>query len=238
METNTKQSSPLLGKVRGVYFESRNALRNRRTRFWIGGMTAFAAMLGAMSVAGCGGTDAHASTPAFTVSSPDLASGTFSAKFILNGFGCTGNNISPTIEWSNAPAGTQSFDLQVQDIDAETGGGLWHWSVYNIPATATGLAQGAGNAAATLPVPAAGGLNDFYSTGVTGGNNNYGGPCPPVGDKPHRYVFTLYAVSVPNVEAAAGIPATATTGLHSLVLNRLLGSKLLGTASFTATYGQ
>jgi Raf kinase inhibitor-like YbhB/YbcL family protein len=219
--------------------DSKNiSTQDRKAKVWIGGLSACALAIASILLSGCGGTDAHASTPVFTLSSPDLASGTFDTKFILNGFGCKGLNISPALQWSNVPAGTQSFDLQVQDIDAETGGGLWHWSVYNIPATVTRLAQGAGNLAATLPVPATGGLNDFYNTGVTGGNNNYGGPCPPVGDKPHRYVFTLYAVGVPNLEAAAGIPVTATTGLHSLVLNRLLGSSLLGTASFTATYGQ
>ena len=126
MQPSTKHSSPFLGKVKAAYFESRNALRDRRARFWIGGLTAFVAVTGAMSVAGCGGTEAHAGTPVFTVSSPDLASGTFSAKFILNGFGFTGGNISPAVEWSNAPAGTQSFDLQVEDIDAETRGELWH----------------------------------------------------------------------------------------------------------------
>ena len=46
----------------------------------------------------------------------------------------------------------------------------------------------------SLPAGAYGGNTDFVDTGATGGNGNYGGPCPPQGDRPHRYVFTLYAL--------------------------------------------
>ena len=196
----------------------------------------------------CGG--ASAQSGGFTLSSPDLASGTFAQKFIANGFGCTGNNVSPEIQWSFPPAGTQSFSLQVLDLDAPTGSGFWHWAVYNIPAGVSSLAQGAGNSAATLPAPAHGGNTDFFDTGLTGSNGslpssngtgsngNYGGPCPPVGDAPHRYVFTLYALSVPDLEAAAGIPATGTAGLHSFALNKGIGAALLGKASFTATFAR
>jgi phosphatidylethanolamine-binding protein (PEBP) family uncharacterized protein len=110
--------------------------------------------------------------------------------------------------------------------------------VYNIPATATGLARGAGNSPATLPPGAYGGNTDFMDTGATGVNGNYGGPCPPVGDKPHRYIFTLFAVAVPSVQAAGGIPGTGSAALYGFVLNEGLGAALLGTASFTATYGR
>lgn len=174
----------------------------------------------------------------FTLSSPDLSSGSFETKFTLNGFGCTGSNVSPALQWSNIPAGTKSLALQVRDRDAPTGSGLWHWAIYNIPPTATDLAQGAGNSSAALPAPAFGGTTDFLDTGVTGANGNYAGPCPSVGDKPHHYVFTLYAVAVDDVQAAAGIPKTGTAALYSFVLNKGLGNKLLGTAHFTASYGR
>jgi Raf kinase inhibitor-like YbhB/YbcL family protein len=177
--------------------------------------------------------------PVFTLSSPDIAPGsTIAMKHVLNGFGCTGQNVSPALTWSNPPAGTQSYALQIYDPDAPTGSGFWHWGVYNIPATVTGLAQGAGNAAATLPAGAYTSLNDYHDTGATGGNGNYGGPCPPVGDKPHRYIFTLYALAVPDLPAAAGTPRTGTTALHGFVLNKGLGAGLLGKASFTATFGR
>jgi Raf kinase inhibitor-like YbhB/YbcL family protein len=201
-------------------------------------LSASAAIVAALLFGGFGGAEAYAGTQAFTLSSPDLASGTFDKKFTLNGFGCTGSNVSPAIHWSNVPAGTKSFALQVLDKDAPTGSGFWHWTIYNIPASATGLPQGAGNAPSTLPPPAFGGANDFLDTGATGGNGNYGGPCPPTGDKPHHYVFTVYALVVDDVEAAGGIPKTGTPALHSFILNKGLGDKVLGKASFTASYGR
>jgi Raf kinase inhibitor-like YbhB/YbcL family protein len=189
-------------------------------------------------LAGFGGSQAYAQAPKFTLSSPDLAGNAFETKFTLNGFGCAGSNVSPALQWSNIPAGTKSLALQVHDLDGPAGIGLFHWAVYNIPPGAAGLPQGAGNSPSTLPVPAFGGNTDFLDTGATGANGNYGGPCPPVGDKAHRYVFTLYAVAVDDVQAAAGIPKTGTAALYSFILNKGLGPKLLGTASFTATYGR
>jgi Raf kinase inhibitor-like YbhB/YbcL family protein len=200
-----------------------------------------ALVAGWLSLSGCGGgggMDANAQVPVFTISSPDLASGTFATQYILNGFGCTGGDVSPAVVWSNPPAGTKSFVLNVFDPDAPTGSGFWHWAVYNIPATATGLARGAGNAAATLPAPAFGGTTDLLDTGTTGGNGNYGGPCPPAGDPPHRYIFTLYALSVDDVQAAGGVPRTGTAGLYSFAINKGIGPALLAKTTFTATYGR
>ncbi len=191
----------------------------------------------ALALAGCG-TAAKAQTPVFTLSSPDLAGDKFTAKFVLNGFGCTGENVSPALAWSNAPSGTKSFALQVYDPDAPTGSGLWHWAVYDIPGDAAGLARGAGNDAASLPAGAFGGSTDFFDTGATGANGNYGGPCPPQGDVPHRYVFTLYALAVDKLEVAGGVPKTGTAGLYGFVLNKGVGPALLGKASFTAKYGR
>jgi Raf kinase inhibitor-like YbhB/YbcL family protein len=181
---------------------------------------------------------AMAQSGSFTLTSPDLADGTFADKFVLNGFGCKGGNVSPALVWSNVPAGTKSLALQIHDPDAPTGSGFWHWTVYNIPPTTTALPQGAGNSPTTLPVPAWGGANDYLDTGATGVNGNYGGPCPPVGDKPHRYNFTLYALAVDDAQKAGGIPKTGTPALFSFVLNRGLGANMLGKASFTATYGR
>jgi Raf kinase inhibitor-like YbhB/YbcL family protein len=195
------------------------------------------AMCLAAAVGGCA-TNVMAQAPTLTRSRPDLAGDTFANKFVLNGFGGTGQNVSPALQWSNAPAGTKSFALQVYDPDAPTGSGFWHWAVYNIPADATGLPQGAGNAAATLPAGAFGGNNDFLDTGATGGNGNYGGPCPPAGDAAHRYVFTLFALAVDKVEMAGGVPKTGTAGLFGFVLNKGVGPGLLGKATFTAKFGR
>jgi Raf kinase inhibitor-like YbhB/YbcL family protein len=195
-------------------------------------------MLVALAAAGLAGCSAMAPAPEFTLSSPDLQSGNFDNKFVLNGFGCKGENISPTLIWRNAPAGTKSFALQVYDPDAPTGSGFWHWAVYNIPPTTVILSQGVGNRPERLPTGAFGGNTDFMDTGATGGNGNYGGPCPPEGDRPHRYVFTVYALAVDKLEAAAGVPRTGSAALYGFVLNKGIGPGLLGKASFTATYGR
>lgn len=191
--------------------------------------------LGALALTGA---SALAQQAAFSLSSPDLSRGTFDNKFVLNGFGCKGGNVSPALEWRNVPPGTKSLALQVYDPDAPTGSGFWHWAVYNIPPTSASLAQGAGNEAARLPAGAFGGNTDFMDTGATGANGNYGGPCPPQGDKPHRYIFTLYALAVDKVEVAGGVPKTGSAGLYGFVLNKGVGAALLGKASFTATYGR
>ncbi len=161
----------------------------------------------------------------FTLSSPTLKpGGTLSLSEVFNGFGCTGQNISPALQWANAPAETKSFALTVYDPDAPTGSGWWHWVVFNIPAKAQGLPSGAGNAAGEgLPGSAQQGRTDFGSLG-------FGGACPPPGDKPHRYIFTLYALRVEKLE----IPAEATAAFigYNIMANSL------GKASFTVKYGR
>src|SRR5437016_725754 len=73
-----------------------------------------AAFVAALAGGACGTTGNAQSRPtAFALSSPDLVAGTFSDKFILNGFGCAGQNVSPALRWSNVPAGTKSLALQV-----------------------------------------------------------------------------------------------------------------------------
>jgi Raf kinase inhibitor-like YbhB/YbcL family protein len=235
MKFQTNSKSVSICKTESVRFDRSAPRSTGRLVRNLSGSAAAAALL---SIVCFSGGELFAGTPTFTLSSPDLASGTFDKKFTLNAFGCTGSNVSPAIEWSNLPAGTKSLALQVQDRNVTTDSGFWHWTVYNIPATSRGLPQGAGNAPNTLPAPAFGGANDFLDTGATGGNGNYGGPCPPTGDKPHRYTFTLYALSIDDVEAVSGIPKTGSPALHSFILNKGLGDKVLGKASFVASYGR
>jgi len=198
---------------------------------------AAAIALAAASLSGCwNSSDAQGNV--FQLSSPDLANGTFSSTYILNAFGCTGGNVSPELVWGQIPAGTKSLALQMYDPDAPSGSGFWHWAVYNIPPTTMGLPRGAGNSPTTLPAGAFGGNTDFLDTGATGVNGNYGGPCPPAGDPPHRYIFTLYALAVDKLEVAGGVPKTGTAGLYGFVLNKGIGSALIAKASFTATYGR
>ncbi|MCC6208460.1 MAG: YbhB/YbcL family Raf kinase inhibitor-like protein [Gammaproteobacteria bacterium] len=166
-----------------------------------------------------------ADAAAFTLSSPTIPEGgTLTMDQVFNGFGCTGNNVSPALEWRGAPEGTKSFAITVYDPDAPTGSGWWHWVVYDIPAAVTALPAGAGGAdVAMLPSGAVQGRTDFGAAG-------FGGACPPPGDKPHRYIFTVHALKVEKLD----VPADATAALVGYMLN----ANLLGKASFTATYGR
>lgn len=67
---------------------------------------------------------------AFELSSTDIkANSTLTAAQVFNGFGCTGQNTSPALQWKNAPKGTKSFAVTVYDPDAPTGSGWWHWEI-------------------------------------------------------------------------------------------------------------
>src|SRR5262245_61437394 len=85
----------------------------------------------------------------FTLKSKDIG-GQMTLQQVLNGFGCTGQNLSPELSWENAPAETKSFAVTIYDKDAPTGSGLWHWVVFNIPATVAELKQGAGDVSKKL----------------------------------------------------------------------------------------
>ena len=168
---------------------------------------------------------AEDAAPAFRLSSPDLIPGTpIRLPQVFNSFGCSGGNISPALSWSHAPDGTKSFALMVYDPDAPTGSGWWHWVVYNIPARVNALVSKAGNPAAGLmPIGAVQGNTDFGAAG-------YGGPCPPAGDKPHRYYFRLYALKVEKLD----LPPTATAAFVGF--NVMANS--LGVAELMAVYSR
>jgi Raf kinase inhibitor-like YbhB/YbcL family protein len=108
---------------------------------------------------------------------------------------CDGGDVSPELDWSGAPAGTQSYALIVDDPDAPDPANpkmTWvHWVIYNIPAQSTLLPESdSGN---DLPEGSLNGINEWKRTG-------YGGPCPPIGT--HRYFHKLYALDVvlPDLE--------------------------------------
>jgi Raf kinase inhibitor-like YbhB/YbcL family protein len=97
---------------------------------------------------------------------------------------CSGINASPALQWSDAPQGSRSLALIVDDPDAP--GGTWtHWVIWDIPPQAAGLPEGVPHDE-SLNNGARQGKNDF-------GRAGYGGPCPPPG-KPHRYFFRMYAL--------------------------------------------
>ena len=165
----------------------------------------------------------------FSLGSPDIGPDKpFGEKFLFSGLGCTGANLSPALTWTAPPEGTKSFALMVHDPDAPTGGaGSWHWVVVNIPASARGIAQGAGTAdGAGLPPGSKQVLNDY--AGLNGGSPGWGGPCPPKGAAPHTYVFTLYALPVEKID----LPPAATASQHGFVINRAPLAKAVLTAPF------
>jgi Raf kinase inhibitor-like YbhB/YbcL family protein len=136
--------------------------------------------------------------------------------------GCNGQNISPALQWYNPPAGTRSYAVTAYDPDAPTGSGWWHWVMYNIPAGTAGLPAGAGNGR-NAPRGSAQGQTDF-------GTKGYGGPCPPVGDRPHHYHFTVFALKVDKLD----LPGNATAAMVGFNLN----ANKLGTARVTALYAR
>jgi Raf kinase inhibitor-like YbhB/YbcL family protein len=164
-------------------------------------------------------------TPGFTLQSPDIqADALIDSRFEFDGFGCSGENKSPALKWSGAPQGTKSFAVTVYDPDAPTGSGWWHWFVVDIPATVTELPAHAGAVGdASLPQGARHVRIDY---GVSG----WGGVCPPEGDPPHRYIFTVHALGTDKLE----IPPDATAALAGFMVN----ANSLGKASFTAKYGR
>lgn len=150
----------------------------------------------------------------FTLKSKDIG-GQGTKKEEFNAFGCSGQNVSPELTWENAPAGTKSFAITLYDKDAPTGSGFWHWIVFDIPASATGLKSNAGNA--TLNLLPAGAIQGKTDYGVAG----YGGPCPPQGHGPHQYLFTVYALKTDKL----GLDANATAAVVGFTLNQNVISK-------------
>ena len=126
---------------------------------------------------------------------------------------CGGKNVSPELRWSDVPTKTRSFILTIHDIDAPVPGGFWHWIAYNIPAAARGLPANAGARATGATGTFA--KNDF-------GNNRYDGPCPPPGH-PHRYVFTIYALTVSHVMISGGKDVQAAIKGRTIEYAQLIG---------------
>ena len=141
---------------------------------------------------------------------------------VLNGFGCSGENISPELYWSDAPAKTKSSAVTVYDPDAPTGSGWWHWVVFNIPASVSSLAANSGNAQShLLPSGSIQSRTDF-------GNTGYGGACPPAEDGVHHYQFTIWALDVDTL----ALDENASAAMVGFFLHQ----HQLGRAVLTATY--
>jgi hypothetical protein len=150
---------------------------NARVNFWFA-----AAWFGCLVATGCAEHARSAKEPATKI---QITSDVFAdGQPIPAKYTCDGQGVSLPLTWTNAPADAKSFVLIADDPDAP--GGAWvHWVIYNLPPTATSLAENM-SPSPQLPDGAKQGINDFGQTG-------YGGPCPPPG-KPHRYFFKIYAL--------------------------------------------
>ena len=146
-----------------------------------------------------------------------------SSAFRQNGeipskYTCEGDDVSPSLAWSGAPADAKSFGLIVDDPDApdpKAPKTIWvHWVVYNLPASTHGLAEGASR---KLPAGARDGKNDWKRTG-------YGGPCPPIGR--HRYFHKLYALDeeLPDLHEPTKAQLESAMKGHVLAQAELVGT--------------
>jgi len=185
-------------------------------------LSVIAALVGAFAAAA---SVSVASAAGFSIDLPGIKpNSTLSDEQVFNSFGCSGKNISPAVKWSGAPAGTKSFAITLYDPDAPTGSGWWHWLLYNIPATLSELPAHAGDADGKhLPPGAVQGRTDFGAVG-------FGGACPPAGDKPHRYIFTVYALKIDKID----VPPGSTAAMVGFMLN----ANQLAKSSVTAHYGR
>lgn len=155
----------------------------------------------------------------FELSSPAFkASTTIPRKYT-----CDGKDVSPPLEWKNVPAETACLALIMEDPDAP--GGVWiHWVLYDVPAESGALAEGIPRTETLADGSMQGwswGVDEFDRVG-------YGGPCPPKG-KPHRYVFTAYALASPT-----GLGPRATKGQ----LLKALNGNVLAQAELVGLYGR
>jgi len=106
-------------------------------------------------------------------------------------FTCDGTDRTPGLSWNNPPDGTKSFALILHDPDSPKGD-FTHWLLADIPAQRRDLPPGLAGVEFGVS-----GTNSF-------GRLGYGGPCPPANDRPHRYIFDLYALDTPSLGINAG----------------------------------
>ncbi|MEU9477639.1 YbhB/YbcL family Raf kinase inhibitor-like protein [Streptomyces sp. NPDC048191] len=185
-------------------------------RCWVTVVAALAAVAGCGDAGGSPAAPAPPSTP--SVSSP-AATGRLtvtSSAFADGGtvprrHTCDGADVSPPLALAGVPAHTAALALVMQDSDAPHGA-FTHWLAWNLGPHTTRLSAG------EQPRGATEGRNDFGRTG-------YGGPCPPRGDRPHRYVLTVYAADRRLSLAADASRAQLLRALsgHTLSIGTLTG---------------
>ncbi|MFH1162400.1 MAG: YbhB/YbcL family Raf kinase inhibitor-like protein [Candidatus Jorgensenbacteria bacterium] len=144
----------------------------------------------------------HVPMDTFTIkSSVFKEGGAIPAKFT-----CDGDDVNPFLEIKNTPEGTVSFALVVDDPDAPRG--TWiHWLVWNIDPKTQYISED------NLP-------SDAVQGKTSAGYVKYSGPCPPRGDKPHRYVFSLYALDTMLTVPAGADNAALLAAMEGHIINQ------------------
>jgi Raf kinase inhibitor-like YbhB/YbcL family protein len=157
----------------------------------------------------------------FTVTSPGATDGALLKKRNAASIrDCGGEDVSPPLAWSQPPAGTQSHAVVMTDPDGGKGLGSVHWVAYGIASSTSALGEGAGMADRGLFV---GGTNSRDTLA-------YAGPCPPIGDQPHHYVFSVYALDLK--------PGTLPPGLTRDALLQAIRGHVLAEASIVLRYAR
>jgi Raf kinase inhibitor-like YbhB/YbcL family protein len=172
-----------------------------------------AAACASMLIVGCGSSGRTTRAgPRPPISALALSSSAFlNGSSIPTRYTCDGQDISPPLAWTRAPAGARSLALLVEDHDAP-GGAFVHWSVYELPPSSSGTGSG------HLPAGSAEGRNSFGRVG-------YGGPCPPKGDRPHHYVFSIHALGASSGLSRGASPAVARKAIaaHAIAAGTVTG---------------
>jgi Raf kinase inhibitor-like YbhB/YbcL family protein len=139
-----------------------------------------------------------ASAQGFNLTSETFKDGTMMPRKVANknaqNPNCVGENVSPQLSWSGAPAGIKSFAILMEDPEGRGGAGVHHWVAYGIPANVTGFAEGEVSKE-----------SDKYVGGKsTQGVGFYSGPCTPPGS-PHHYTFVVIGTDFEVKELAPGL---------------------------------
>jgi Raf kinase inhibitor-like YbhB/YbcL family protein len=156
-------------------------------------------------LAGCGGGDTPSEPLPKAAATIRLSSPAFDdGGTIPDRFTCSGEGVSPPLRWSGVPARARELELLVEDPDADR---FVHWTLLAIPPKTAALAEG------RVPAGSVQTENGF-------GDNRWGGPCPPEGDGPHRYVFSLYAADAPLDLGADASPDDVRSAVAEHALGR------------------
>lgn len=171
-------------------------------------------------VAGLAGFATTAHAEGMSVSSSAFKDGGLLPAEYAGANECGGKNTSPPLEWKNLPQATHSVVIKMTDPDGAKGGGVVHWIAYNVPASVTSLAAGAGNKS---------GDNITVGKNISGAEA-YRGACPPVGDTPHHYIITVTATDI--------APGSLPPGLDAAGLTVALAGHTLNGSTIVARYGR